>query len=385
MDGLPFIKRRHKAIGQNSIKRHREYIVCLNWNISRFCEIRGYVSLNNMKYFEKKFSEFAETRARKRECKAIDEVAMVEALNILKLYRLNQEIEFLFVYDNRFCPPTYGDLFPVLMCVRLMKNYGMRCRFHFVDEGVQREDWKSSLSHWAISDFLSDQQDLSNYILGSRVTHLDKFDLINEFESIENGYVVFEQQLQEGEGIYRFAWALMTYLVDAKGIPNYFFLDNISEFSQSDIQNSFIAINFRMGIWDLTRNPSIDSLIRDVEELSSIFPDTELRIFSSSNGLVTAREALSDSYTRCQISFQRSSNFVDATKEVLKSKYYFQRLGGGMSVGPMFSRVPYLVLSPWAGWVSYAYRNRFPIWANTNQKYYVLRKSNHYDAISNYL
>jgi hypothetical protein len=68
---------------------------------------------------------------------------------------------------------------------------------------------------------------------------------------------------------------------------------------------------------------------------------------------------------------QPMQGFVPAIPFILNADFYFQRKGGGIAMVPIFSRVPYLILSGDGNYYHTRIGNRLVPWANEHQRFVV--------------
>ena len=116
--------------------------------------------------------------------------------------------------------------------------------------------------------------------------------------------------------------------------------------------SGYIGWNVRSSSLNSARNYWSDKLlVEDAQTLAGNFPELEIRVFTDENGRqkfreVASRQAVLETMlTQGKISFQRAEDFSGAATEVAGCNFWFQRLGGGVNLFPLFSEMPFLMLS----------------------------------------
>jgi len=92
-------------------------------------------------------------------------------------------------------------------------------------------------------------------------------------------------------------------------------------------------------------------LVKDAQVLARNFPDSEIRVFTDGQGrqhfqnVASRNKVLSQMLTQEKITFQLATDFIGAATEAAGCEFWFQRLGGGINLFPLFSAMPFLILS----------------------------------------
>jgi hypothetical protein len=113
-----------------------------------------------------------------------------------------------------------------------------------------------------------------------------------------------------------------------------------------------VAIDFRFLSYDKNRNAKLSSFRRDLNFIDKFFSGSNVRIFSTADGinflynnLFNVEKPKPIAFKSLTISPQKSKTYSEAAVEILHSHFFFMRKGGGISVPLLFSTVPYLILS----------------------------------------
>lgn len=147
--------------------------------------------------------------------------------------------------------------------------------------------------------------------------------------------------------------------------------------------SGFVGWHIRSSPLNSARNyHNVKLLVRDARALTTSFPGVEIRVFTDSNGRREVSEAatqqsfLEKMLSQGTITFQRASDFPGAAIEAASSDFWFQRLGGGINLVPLFSEMPFLILSEdfRVSNLVASHKSKFYFWHNNSQTW--LRSAN---------
>ena len=270
-----------------------------------------------------------------------------ELRNVVKIIlsdNFSQNIRI--TYNTSDSPDTYADIIPTLMLVRFFASIGRSVEFVWDSQKENHKKKQVGNMKNSANSYLRDQSQLIKNCF-------EGFDNITLVNDLKESTVFFDLNLaikNLKRPIYRLAPEILDgsvkhWLRGNKQIPKNFFLDaGIS-------RNGSIAIVFRASSYDKSRNPSIRSLKKDINLLTSIFPNHKIVVFTDKQNmnkvfLKTFKIDLSKNFDKKKWNVipQSSSTYSDAVFEILKSDFLFQRKGGGMCVPVLHSQIPYLVL-----------------------------------------
>jgi hypothetical protein len=110
---------------------------------------------------------------------------------------------------------------------------------------------------------------------------------------------------------------------------------------------ALIGIGVRHSRADQFRNPPDIVTLRDLKALSSAFPGSTIRWFGERDHYLQFQAAHRVDLARHSVllEFQKSKEYFEALSEAKLMDFWFQRWGGGISVSPLFSSIPYLIIS----------------------------------------
>lgn len=110
---------------------------------------------------------------------------------------------------------------------------------------------------------------------------------------------------------------------------------------------ALIGFGVRHSSGDEFRNPPDILTLRDLKALSTAFPGCTIRWFGEKDHYLRFQEDHRTELARhsIRLEFQRSQEYFEALLEAKLMDFWFQRWGGGISVAPLFSNIPYKIIS----------------------------------------
>jgi len=292
---------------------------------------------------------------------------------------------FYLVYENEFSPPTYGEILQVAMLARFMALSGLRVEFLLVDGTDRRSDW-SFLTPEEQQAFVLEQKELVHALLptGAILRCLSSLEFETSNLATPGNHVLLARRVRKKIGIYPHVPRILDRLARNFGdaCPEGFLLDKsefVSDHPDWLDERPYIVWNVRVGVWDRARNPSLESVIQDFRDLRLLFPSHRIAIFSTPSGIESTLGHLIASGELClsdlnsqRVFSQPDTGFLATIPWVLRSDFYFQRLGGGLSLVPAYSRNPYLTLIEWTSYWTGFRGKRIVSWAKSDQITFVL-------------
>lgn len=116
--------------------------------------------------------------------------------------------------------------------------------------------------------------------------------------------------------------------------------------------SGYVGWHIRESTIDSARNYGSNRLLlEDAVALTKAFPSLKIRIFTTESGRSRITQACSEIvglrrlFDSGRLQFQRSLDYPEAVIEAAGCNFWFQRLGGGIGIIPLFSEMPFLVLS----------------------------------------
>ena len=288
----------------------------------------------------------------------------------------NEQASIQIFYDNFVSPPTYGDFFQVVMLARYLKASGADVIFTIVDNGYRRHDWETLDLDEQVS-LVQDQVELASKLLDAEI------EVLTETPN-SSSYIVFGANVLARLAIYDKTPLLLNKLIETseEPLPADFLLP-ISwgmELGQDlNLQGvPFVAWGIRKGVWGLDRDNTQEQVITDFRDLRKLFPGHRILLLSTPNGIEWVLSILHESgdldssANEAQLLFpQPTPGFINAIPWVLSADEYFQKEGGGMGIVPIFSEVPYLIVSKYQG-IHYQHQfhgEKVVAWASPRQRF----------------
>lgn len=249
-----------------------------------------------------------------------------------------------FIYNLEHSPETLGDLVPALMLAKFVRNQGLNIRFFIVD--FKRQKRWNVLSKAQQDRIVLNLISISRYVLNESFFYHNSKNAnkpligLSGVEHLEFGKISFFP-------LFSVAPIVLKSLIDEGYAPGKDFL------FQSNKRENAVGIHVRDSSTDVRRNFVEKQFISDVISLRNCFPDTEIRVFSSRNGLVRAMRVIESERNspagiprNTNVLPQKSSSFTECFDEIPTLQFYFQRNAGGLGTIPMFSEIPALSIAP---------------------------------------
>ncbi len=289
----------------------------------------------------------------------LDEACLAEVSSVCSFLESNPRGRLRVVFDNAVSPPTYGDLFNVIMIGRFFACDGGAVEFIIIDGLERRVDWED-LEPAAQNVLVQDQLKLARCLLPDSVD-VQLMSSLNELlDTSKNASIltIFWGLVSGGEAMYHQAPRLLRALTLARPLekpPAGFLLTNTEpnlRHSGYEASEPYVAWHVRRALWDEVRDTSNESIMADFLELRTLFPRHEIVILSSANGIedtlsLLVKSGLESEIQACglRVYGQVESGFENAVRCVLGAEFYFQRRGGGVGQAAVFSTVPYVYIS----------------------------------------
>ena len=250
------------------------------------------------------------------------------------------------VYDNRFSPPTYGDLFHVIMLARLLSTMGAEVYF-MLYQGRNRDDWRL-LERKARKNFEQEQKELITELFKGNLIFKKnylKFYLDKRILKIKKKSLIISRYTVALDFISKITNALQL------DIPSNFYLTNL-EFPVHEV-SPYVCMNIRKGLWSKERDTDDALILKDFIAIRKRFPNHKIKILANKHAFQDFYKIMDESSLiksiapdwRKYVSAQSKFNFFEAFRLVLSSDFYFQRPNGGMVVAAIYSKIPYLAMT----------------------------------------
>ena len=307
-----------------------------------------------------------------------------EASRLKNLSSLNESSRFYIVYDNNISPPAYGDFMNMAMLARWFAINNFHSHFIIIKHQPNYDNW-SELTTKSREAFLDFQ---TNWVKAFEPVgiHLNLFEWSVFLEWVQkkdhNEIIVFESDVLKKNMIVRYAFNLLNVLT--RGASDNTLMKwrlNETTISKTNIHvtKPYIAWNIRKSNILPELNNSELQIVEAYRFLKYNFPDHKILILSDNSGTNFAKEIASRYDLKIMFSkdIPGNSTYIDDANLILRSDFYFQFGGGGMSTIAFFSNIPYLIFQK----PSYE-KETFRLglnWSKTDQKFICL---NHWSPIN---
>lgn len=234
--------------------------------------------------------------------------------------------QFRILYSEKSSFPGLGDYLVTVALANFLEQLGLACDFQ-------------------LKDFEGDAIDRH----AERIQLLRNFGPKGTIDPRKPTLEVFDARVSKGEDISAPTLSLISFLqqdarINPLGLaPALGHHPSPNGINQRSL-NFFIAIHVRASGHAPDRNPQDDLVIKDLLEISRVFPNIEIRWFGERAKFDSIRQLLPTSLAEV-LAFQTSTTFSEAGEELEGCLFWFQRSGGGIGVYALFSRFPYLILS----------------------------------------
>jgi len=271
--------------------------------------------------------------------------------------------------DTKTCPPTYGDVVHYLMLARLLVENKFKVSFIY-KKGRYRKDWQE-ISKEQRKKVAIYQYQIIQKLLPRQATFKQHYNYLNMY--LDRRQFKINKKNISIKG-YRLAMNIISTLTQ----------NNLLEVSDSNFLfkqklklevEDFLCMNIRQGFWGQERNTNPEHIVNDFIALRKFYPNFKVMILAEQNALeffwkimLSQEERLNsfDPTWKKYILQQTNFTYYEAIDLIQACKFYFQRPNGGMGVIPIYSNIPYLIMT----------NNTFDFFDDNNKKLYFFSKSN---------
>ena len=255
------------------------------------------------------------------------------AKEFLKLSFIDPQKEIILSYDEKHNPLTYGDFLYYPFLANLLQLKGLRVRFNYI------KDFSIKGSH--IMNFRSQIEEIFERI--SPNTEIS-FLPLKELKSKDKSYFVYRKEIFSGRKINNFLFDLIN-LLFLKERNTSFLIEKRNDFDmkKSIRQESYITLHVRYNkLYGANRNITKGDFNQILEALTYKY-NKPILIVTDLEGTNFCKRIPINKDIKIFFSKDYFDRFVDDIEVILQSDMYFQYLGGGIGVIPMFSSIPYRI------------------------------------------
>ena len=160
-------------------------------------------------------------------------------------------------------------------------------------------------------------------------------------------HLIFKNRILSKKTTYDKNFNLLTKLLknEKKSFFEKFFL-NKKEFNSVNFKKKYVCWNFRHNTtWSQQFNLKDQEFLSIYNYMKKKFKDYHIMIISDLVGCNKAKQIAKKNNLQIFFSKNYSKDFLGDVELVLKSKFYLQFRSGGMLIVPIFSKLPYLIIS----------------------------------------
>ena len=260
----------------------------------------------------------------------------------------------LIVYDALASPPTYGDYFLVLMLARYFTSQGISVKFVIVD-GEYRDDW-CHLSEFEKKQLVQNYIESARLLLAPSLAAIEISNWVELQDGMQNDKyvnfdIVFKEQILNRKNIYSHVMNTLNLLIDKPNQVSFekFFLayeDLVGKVDLRKLYRPYVTWGCRYSTkWSIDRNLSDELFPQIYAQLKSLYPTHAILVISDDVGCAHFKKIAELLNLECFFSKDFSKSILGDGALILGSSYFYMMRGGGIAVFPIFSRIPYELIS----------------------------------------
>jgi len=238
--------------------------------------------------------------------------------------------------------PNLGELTTCLLFAKYLANFGHKVHFILIEPSVGRQVSENRFGHGRLLEMRS----LGEEIAEGNLEFIGvNSNIYCEGKEENSSHILFEHAYSTQQAIFTHVSILfgLSEMRSKFGTPTNLVKWNPSGYVGWHVRNSSI---------DKLRNyRSNNQLVADAKALTRVFPTKQIRIFTDDSGrdrveiACQKKPELRTLFDSGKITFQEAKSYSTAAIEAAGCDFWFQRLGGGIGVIPLFSAMPFLILS----------------------------------------
>lgn len=261
------------------------------------------------------------------------------------------------VWNQALAPRTVGDFFPVVVLVRLLRQFQISVKFTIILCPVENQKW-SVLSKLQREEITRQWAAVSELILGETGAEILLREKCDSERPRKLGILskALTDTCHSGSvfNLFAFLYKLAPTIVGPRLLCDEFKL-SAEELEAVGLKTPYVTWHVRANpSYAVGRNLTDEEIVEDFLWTCANFPETQIVILSDPSGLQVVQSLISTTPQASELS-QRlvlvEQTYSFALRLIWSSAFFLQRYGGGTSVGAFWSSVPYLVLMPdrWPG------------------------------------
>jgi len=311
---------------------------------------------------------------------------LVVTFNILLVIFQSRKKTIVVAYDYYCSPLTYGDLFYVIMLIRVLNSgFQKKIKLVFILDKI-RKDWQNILKTEKNIQVRHDNLvEMSCGILRGfvKIETINYFNFQQKYLIKKKSYSIFcRSNVCERKPFYNAicnSLSIIYSLLHPSVKKLYFLSAEDLNISTQDIPNyEYISWGLRFNpTYRIEANLNDDEFIKIHNYLRNKFPLFKIMVVSDENGCAHFKSVAKKHNLECLFSNDKSHSFLNDAFIVLNSSHYFQLYGTGLSVIPLFSKIPYTKIFPTTN-NNINFLTGFASWSLPSQKYIKLAHDQRY-------
>ena len=252
----------------------------------------------------------------------------------------------ILTYDNNFAPETFGDFLHFCFLVRYFKKKKNLFKVLLVNKKITKK--KKNIFKFK-QNFRVQQIRILKKIGSLSDNEIKLIDCLDQefIEQNRDYHLIFKNRILSKKTTYDKNFNLLTKLLknEKKSFFEKFFL-NKKEFNSVNFKKKYVCWNFRHNTtWSQQFNLKDQEFLSIYYYMKKKFKDYHIMIISDLAGCNKAKQIAKKNNLQIFLSKNYSKDFLGDVELVLKSKFYLQFRSGGMLIVPIFSKLPYLIIS----------------------------------------
>jgi hypothetical protein len=257
------------------------------------------------------------------------------------------------VYDNFVSPPTYGDYLYVILLARYFIAHDLMINF-IITDSEYRQDW-FVLSENERENFVNQQIQLAKALLDLNFVKIERMSWNRVTQHINkkpSGFIPFSKNVTDRVHIYGHCFNLLNQLLHDKerSLVDRVIFSYDAIFHNIDfvpINRKYITLGCRRSEkWGLDRNLLDEEFTNIYLKLRKRFPYHAVMIISDEIGCKHFSDLARSQGYNVLVSKDYSTTLLGDGGLILKSDFFYQLRGGGISVFAINSKTPYEITQP---------------------------------------
>jgi hypothetical protein len=277
--------------------------------------------------------------------------------------------KIILIYNNNLAPQTFGDFLHFCFLVRFFKKKNILAKAILIK--------KKKINEEKIINKFNKNFRVQQIKILKKIGCLDRKEVIickginkQILRDTINFHLIFKKKIISNKKTYDKHFNLLTKLLknEKKVFFEKFFLDK-REFNSIKFKKKYISWNFRYNPnWSEQYNFNEYEFLKIYKYIKKRFKNYSIMIISDIAGCNKAKQISKKNNLNLLFSKNYSKDFLGDVELILKSKFYLQFRGGGMLIIPIFTKLPYLIISYMSYFNVPFSKKKYISWQSSKQK-----------------